>query len=37
VAAAGLYEDLRPVRFHLESARPGKAVVAQQIGQQVLG
>jgi hypothetical protein len=37
MAAAGLYEDLRPVRFLLESARTGKAVVARQIGQQVLG
>jgi hypothetical protein len=33
VAAAGLYEDLRPVRFHLESVRAGQAVVAQQDGQ----
>jgi hypothetical protein len=37
VAAAGLYEDLRPVRFRLESTRAGQAVVAQQIGQQVPG
>jgi hypothetical protein len=29
----GLYEDLRPVRFHLESARAGQAVVAQQDSQ----
>ena len=33
VAAAGLYEDLFPVRFLLEGARIGKAVVARQIGQ----
>jgi hypothetical protein len=32
-----LYEDLRPVRFLLESAQIGKGVVARQIGQQVLG
>jgi hypothetical protein len=37
VAAAGIYEDLRAMRFHLASVRVGKAVVAQQIGQQVLG
>jgi hypothetical protein len=37
VAAAGLYEDLRPVRFLVESARIGKAVVARQVGQQVFG
>jgi len=37
VAAAGLHEDLLPVRFLVESARIGKAVVARQIGQLVLG
>jgi hypothetical protein len=37
MAAAGIYQDLRPLRFHLASTRVGKAVVAQQIGLQVLG
>jgi hypothetical protein len=37
VAAAGLHEDLLPVRFLLEGARIGAAVVARPIGQQVLG
>jgi hypothetical protein len=37
MAAAGIHEDLRPMRFHLASTRVGKTVVAQQIGLQVLG
>jgi hypothetical protein len=37
MAAAGIYENLRPMRFNLASARVGKTVVAQQIGLQVLG
>jgi hypothetical protein len=37
VAAEGIYEDLRPMRFHLACVQVGKAMVAQQIGQQVLG